>query len=165
MMFWRGQSVGVHQASPQLTLVSRVHGSIRFASKVLREFGRVGDAADDPEPGRAVRVRDDALVGAFWCPDRAPNLSQKTRTSTDGFIQDQPSPSPLRAELKDLRAYSHLTHTSVLGVCWMTPWWVWRVQSQTREDNKPVQSPQKTAGGCSSPAPAAGPPRRSFQPS
>lgn len=68
--------------SPQLALVSGVHGSARFASKVLGEFGRVGDAADDSEPGRAVGVRDDALVGAFRRPHRAPHLRGPRRLSS-----------------------------------------------------------------------------------
>lgn len=63
-----------NDASPQVTLVLWVHGSVRFAAKVLREVTRVGYGADDPEPGRAVRIRDDALVWAFRRPGGAPHL-------------------------------------------------------------------------------------------
>lgn len=60
--------------SPQVTLALWVHGSACFAAKVLWEVTRVGYGADDSEPGRAVRIRDDALVRAFRCPGGAPHL-------------------------------------------------------------------------------------------
>uniref|UniRef100_A0A0E9X4X5 Uncharacterized protein n=1 Tax=Anguilla anguilla TaxID=7936 RepID=A0A0E9X4X5_ANGAN len=55
--------------SPQLTLVAGVHGAALSAVEVLRELAGVGDGADDPEPGRAVRVCDYTLMRALWCPD------------------------------------------------------------------------------------------------
>lgn len=66
-----------HQASPKLTLVSRIHGGVRFASKVLGEFMGVGDGADHSEPGRAVGICDDAFVGALRRPHRAPDLKME----------------------------------------------------------------------------------------
>lgn len=62
------------EASPQVALVLWVHGRARLAAKVLGEVARVGHGADDSEPGRAVRIRDDALVWAFRRPGRAPHL-------------------------------------------------------------------------------------------
>lgn len=69
------------QASPKLALVSRVHGGVRFASKVLGEFAGVGDGADHSEPGRAVGICDDAFVGALWRPHRAPDLRMERNWS------------------------------------------------------------------------------------
>lgn len=69
-------------ALPQVALVLRVHGSACLAAKVLWEVAGVGYGADDSEPGRAVRIRDDALVRAFRRPGGAPYLQQRCTDTT-----------------------------------------------------------------------------------
>lgn len=64
------------EALPQVALVLGVHGGACLAAKVLWEVARVRYGADDSEPGRAVRIRDDALVRAFRRPGGAPYLQQ-----------------------------------------------------------------------------------------
>lgn len=60
---------------------------------MLREVARVGYGADDSEPGRAVRVRDDPLVRAFRRPGGAPYLQEEQ--SNTGHSQRHTSPDPL----------------------------------------------------------------------
>lgn len=64
----------INEASPKLTLVIWVHGSICFASKVLWEFTWIWHCADDPESWRTVRICHNTLMGALRCLDRAPYL-------------------------------------------------------------------------------------------
>lgn len=74
----RGQPVAPPRLSlrpsPDLALVTRVHGRAGRAVEVLRELPGVGDGADDPEAGGAVGVRDEALMCALGRADGAPDL-------------------------------------------------------------------------------------------
>lgn len=65
--------------SPDFTLVRRVHGRAGRALEVLGELLGVGDGADDPEAGGAVRVSNEAFVGALGRADGAPDLCEATK--------------------------------------------------------------------------------------
>lgn len=63
-----------NKASPKLTLMIGVHGSICFAAKVLREFVWIGDGADNSKSWWTVRICDYTLMWALRCPNGAPYL-------------------------------------------------------------------------------------------
>lgn len=88
----------INEASPELTLVIWVHGSICFASKVLWEFTWIWHCADDPESRRTVRICHNALMWALRCLDRAPYLWEEQRWQK-GWVIFLPNPSELFKQL------------------------------------------------------------------
>lgn len=88
----------INEASPELTLVIWVHGSICFASKVLWEFTWIWHCADDPESRRTVRICHNALMWALRCLDRAPYLWEEQRWQK-GWVIFLPNPSELFKKL------------------------------------------------------------------
>lgn len=62
------------QPLPDFAFVMRVHGGAGRAAEVFRELLGVGEGADDPETRGAVRIGDEAFVGALGCADGAPDL-------------------------------------------------------------------------------------------